>query len=133
MTYLLDTSVAIHLRDREPGTLDRLLAGGSVPYVSLLTLVELEGGVTGAEDEQARRRTSLDALALELRIIGFDAEVVGAYREIIGAIGFSRRRVIDRLIAATALVHDLTIITMNGADFRDVPDLKLEIWPAPGQ
>jgi len=37
------------------------------------------------------------------------------------------------MIAAAALVHDLTVITMNGNDFRDVPGLKLEIWPSPAE
>ena len=42
-------------------------------------------------------------------------------------------RILDRLIAATAIVHDLTLVTINGADFRDIPGLKLEAWPAPDQ
>lgn len=34
------------------------------------------------------------------------------------------------MIAATALVHGLVLITLNGRDFTDVPDLDLEVWPA---
>jgi tRNA(fMet)-specific endonuclease VapC len=35
------------------------------------------------------------------------------------------------MIAATALAHDLTLITMNGKDFRDLPGLKLVEWETP--
>ena len=32
------------------------------------------------------------------------------------------------MIAATALVEGLTLITTNGDDFRDVPELELVEW-----
>lgn len=44
------------------------------------------------------------------------------------ATDFSRRRIIDRMIAAQALLHDATLVTMNGEDFKDIPGLKLLIW-----
>lgn len=63
-------------------------------------------------------------------VIPLDRKVVNAYALVIARTGFSRRKILDRLIAATALVHDLTLATTNGEDFRDVPDLRLEVWPA---
>ena len=36
--------------------------------------------------------------------------------------------VVDSLIAATALEHDLTIITQNTSDFADTNALVLDIW-----
>ena len=35
------------------------------------------------------------------------------------------RRAYDLLIAATAIESDLTLVTRNVADFRDIEDLKL--------
>jgi predicted nucleic acid-binding protein len=35
------------------------------------------------------------------------------------------------LIASTALVHDLTLVTHNGHDFASVPGLRLADWLAP--
>ena len=78
-----------------------------------------------------QRRLRLDRLLARFAIIHIDPPIVDAYRTIIAVTGFSRRRILDRLIAATALTHDLTLITINGPDFRDIPGLKLEIWPAP--
>ena len=36
-----------------------------------------------------------------------------------------RLRVLDLLTAATALEHDLTLVTRNLADYEDIPDLAL--------
>jgi tRNA(fMet)-specific endonuclease VapC len=37
-------------------------------------------------------------------------------------------RTLDLRIAATALVHDLTLVTRNTQDFARVPGLKTEDW-----
>ena len=36
----------------------------------------------------------------------------------------------DLLIAATALEHDLTVVTANRRDFDPVPGLRVEDWTA---
>lgn len=133
MAFLLDTSIAIDLRDEHGGTLDRV-AALSRPYAfSLITVVELEGGVVANSVLRERRRQALDRLLVQTKVLAFDREVVAAYRQILEAVGFSRPRILDRLIAATAIVHDLTLVTINGTDFRDIPDLKFEIWSAAAQ
>jgi hypothetical protein len=40
----------------------------------------------------------------------------------------SRRKLLDRMIAAQALVHRATLVTLNASDFRDVPGLELLSW-----
>jgi len=35
---------------------------------------------------------------------------------------------LDLMIASTALVHDLTLVTHNTQDFKNVPGLRLEDW-----
>jgi tRNA(fMet)-specific endonuclease VapC len=37
----------------------------------------------------------------------------------------------DMLIAATALVHDLTLVTHNVRDFHRVPGLRIQDWITP--
>ena len=52
-----------------------------------------------------------------------------AYRNIVATVGHSRRKTLDRMIAASALVHRLTLVTSNGVDFADIPGLELEVRP----
>lgn len=129
--HLVDTNVAIELRDGSPVIAARLATLASRPSLSLLTLVELEGGVYSRPELSRSRRNAVDALLSRLNVVAFDARTVAAYGRIVAACGFSRRRILDRLIAATAIVNDLTLITINGADFAGIPNLKLEIWPSP--
>jgi predicted nucleic acid-binding protein len=37
----------------------------------------------------------------------------------------------DLLIAATAIVHDLTLVTRNVTDFQGIPNLRLVDWLKP--
>ena len=46
----------------------------------------------------------------------------------VGDLAGNRRKIIDRMIAATAMAADLTLITSNGDDFADIEGLKLEFW-----
>lgn len=130
MAWLLDTNVAIYLRDLEPTVSARVADLSGETALSLVTLVELEGGIDGTRDALGRR-AALDALLASMTVLALDRATVAAYATILRETGFSRPRILDRLIAATAIVHGLTLVTVNGADFRDIPDLNLEVWPAP--
>lgn len=128
MPFLLDTNVAIHLRDRDPWVMDRVETLESEVLISVVTRVELEGGVRAQPQHAAMRRQRLDAMLAALPTIPFDADAADAYRLIVETVGFSRRKVLDRMIAAQALVLKATIVTLNGDDFRDVPGLDLLAW-----
>lgn len=128
MGLLLDTNVAILLRDGVADVKARILDLDEAPALSSVTRVELEGGVYARPELAEQRRRAVDTLLQELEVIDFDDEMAAAYGAIVAEAGFSRRKIIDRMIAATALVNGLTLITCNPADFQDVPGLKLEIW-----
>lgn len=129
--YLIDTNVAIYLRDREPTITGRIADLAAPPKISIMTWVELENGVARDSSNQQSRRRSLDVLLERIPILDVDRPIVLAYRDIVFVTGYSRARVTDRLIAATALAYDLALVTINGADFRDVPSLELVIWRDP--
>ena len=58
-----------------------------------------------------------------LPVLPFDRAAAHVYARL----PFSRHR-FDRLIAAHALALDLTLVTANARDFRDMPDLRVEDW-----
>ena len=100
-----------------------------MPFLlSVVTLVELEGGVHTVASEAALRRERLDAMLEAIPVLVFDTHCAEAYGQIVGQSGFSRRKITDRMIAATALVHRATLATLNPNDFLDVPGLQSEDW-----
>ena len=52
------------------------------------------------------------------------------YGDIVANPGYSRRKLLDRMIAAQALVHRATLVTFNPDDFSDVPGLSSLVWPS---
>lgn len=131
MAFLLDTNIAIHLRDLD-NVVTRLVAAlPARPLMSIVTSLQLENGVVRVPAWKLFRRMRVDALNDELPVLEFGPAELAEYRRIVEAVGYSRPRILDRMIAATALVHRLTVITMNGADFSDVPGLTLEVWESP--
>lgn len=130
MRALLDTSIAIHLANGHPGVTARVSEVVRAPFLSVVSRIELEAGVYAVPGEEGERRTRVNVLTGTMSELAFTGREVAAYAGIITACGFSRRLVVDRMIAATALTHDLTLVTSNGKDFRSVPGLKLEVWPA---
>lgn len=139
--YVLDTNVVSELRKIRLGRADKNLARwaeGVDPadlYLSAITVQELEIGVLLAERRDpaqgALLRTWLEGHVLPAfagRILPVDSAV--AQRS--AALHVPDPRPFrDSLIAATALVHGMTIVTRNLADFPASGVLLLNPWQAP--
>lgn len=128
MAYLLDTNVAIHLRDGDPGVTARVAALDGAVLLSIVTRVELEGGVYREPAHAALRRARLDVMLAAIPTLAFDDAAADAYGAIVAQAGYSRRKLLDRMIAAQALAHRATLITGNENDFTDVAGLQLLAW-----
>ncbi len=128
MAFLLDTDVAIHLRDGDDVVAAKVAALTGAILLSVVSRVELEGGVYRDIAQAGVRRPRLDAILAALPVLAFDDTAADAYRKIVESAGYSRRKILDRMIAAQALVHRATLVTRNAADFRDVPGLDLLVW-----
>lgn len=126
MAVMLDTSVAIPLRDGDLGIRAKLHSLSEPILLPSLTLAELEAGARGPDADIRRGR--LEVLIETFEVIAFQTEDARAYGDIVRALGFSRSKVLDRMIAAQAIVAGATLVTLNGPDFRDIPGLSLLEW-----
>ena len=128
MLRLLDTSVANPLRDVDAAVAIRIAALDPLPILSVLTIVELEGGIVSAKIGSPQRRGAVDAMLSLMTVLPFGSREAAIYGQIAAALGYSRRLIIDRMIAAQAIAIDATLVTLNPRDVRAIPNLSIEDW-----
>ena len=140
--FLLDTNVVSELRKVGDGRADARLAewiagqDAASFYISALTLMELEIGILRIErrDElQGKRlRRWMDGQVLPEfleRTLPVDSAV---------ALKCARLHVLDpqaerdALIAATAMVHGMTVVTRNLADYEATAVAAIDPWSGAG-
>lgn len=124
--YLLDINVLSETRKKkaDPGVLVWLQAADSDSlYISVLTIGELRKGVAAKKrnDPAAAKALAAWVEGLEFgfadRILGIDAATARLWGDFSGD---RPRPVVDTLLAATAVLHDLTLITRNRRDVRGI-------------
>jgi toxin FitB len=123
--YLIDTNVLSELR--RPTLADRKVwawaasAPQSTLSISAITAFELEVGVLSMERRDARQGAALRRWLNEQVLAAFAGRILPVDTEV--ALQAARLHVPDpksarhALIAATALVHGLTVVTRNVGDF----------------
>jgi len=136
--FVLDTNVVSELRKAKAGTADMnvvawadSVATGSL-FLSVITLLELETGVLLVERRDAAQgavlRTWLGSHVLPAfagRMLAIDVAVAQRCASLHVP---DRRSERDALIAATALVHGMTVVTRNVADFEPTGVAILNPW-----
>jgi tRNA(fMet)-specific endonuclease VapC len=128
LTYLLDTSVAIEIRDHNSSALTQLADLVGQVVISAITRVELEGGVYRDAQFVALRRQRLDVFLAFMPVVSFETVTAERYGRILAAQGFSRRKILDRMIGAQALGLNAKLITLNPDDFCDIDGLEVVGW-----
>jgi tRNA(fMet)-specific endonuclease VapC len=123
---LLDTSAVLVLSDHldDPRMPERL-------FISAITMAELSVGplVARTETERADRISVLQYAEAQLDPLPFDASSARAFGRVSADLrGAGRKpaaRAFDALIAASALAHDLTVVTANPRDFEGIRGLAV--------
>ena len=136
--YLLDTNVVSELRKAKSGRADPNVVAWAQPipvgslFLSAITVLELEMGVLLIERRDAVQGKVLRAWldqsvlpAFEGRILPVDVEVARRCARMHVPDPRSER---DALIAATALVHGMTVVTRNVPDFSGLDLTLLDPW-----
>ena len=121
--FLLDTNVVSeirkgdHCQTRVAAWFDGV--GDADLYISVLTAGEIRKGIESVRPRDPRQAARLERWLAELerfyveRILPVDARVADAWGRIC-----AHRSVptVDSLLAATAMVHDMTLVTRNTSD-----------------
>jgi hypothetical protein len=136
--YLLDTNVVAELRKAKAGKADKNVAAWaesvapSSLFLSAITVLELELGVLLMERRDHAQGAMLHSWidghvlpAFAGRILPIDSPVARRCAQLHVPGPKSER---DAFIAATALVHGMTVVTRNIGDFRSTDVAMLNPW-----
>lgn len=134
--YLLDTNVISAFRRPERLSQKVLAWAESVEsgdfFLSAITVLEIEQGILARERSDATQGAILrewfdkDVMpAFEDRILSFDAEIARKCAALHVPDPRSER---DAMIAATAIIHGLTVVTRNVADFERLEVMLIDPW-----
>lgn len=140
MRFLLDTNAISEIRrgrDRSVQAWAAAVSDGDL-HVSVLTLGEIRKGIERLRGRDAPQADTFDAWLTQLqaqfarRILPINTPIAQEWGRLNAR---TPRNTVDSLIAATALVHDLTVVTRNTADFEGCEVELLNPWnylpPAP--
>lgn len=132
MTFLLDTDIcSAHMR-RPSQLAHRFVQYTGSLAIPTIVLAELHAGAHKHPNPAKLLALIADLLA-EVVVIDFDSACAERFGQVRGTLlqkGITVSRM-DLLIASVALVHDLTLVTHNTADYQNVPGLLLEDWLVP--
>ena len=123
--YLLDTNVISELRRQRPNrSVVRWIEG--VPaaqlYISAVTIGEIQDGIEQIREREFYKATEIESWLNDVQatysVLPVDAD---AFREWARLMQKQSRTLLeDALIAATAIVNSLTVVTRNVRDFEQL-------------
>jgi len=102
-------------------------------FIPTIVLGELFAWAYRRDDPTPLLHFLNDDLLMDVDVLPFDAICAEQY-------GMVRGRLLrqgitvpepDLMVASVALVHNLTLVTHNTADFQNIPGLRLDDWLTP--
>lgn len=129
MKFLLDTNIC-SAQIRRPARLAHyFLQHGGQLAISTVTYGELYAGAWKLSHAN-KLFAHIDEFLREVVVLDFDRTCAAEFGRIRGTL--LRRgetgSALDLMIGATALVHDLTLVTHNLADFKAIDGLRMVNW-----
>jgi tRNA(fMet)-specific endonuclease VapC len=133
MSHLLDTNIcSAHLK-RAAGLTHYFVQHAGRLFIPTPVLGELYTWAYHRKSSQLLLNKIENELLRDVALLDFDRACSLEFGRLNGQLLGQGRVVnpIDPMIAATALVHDLIVVTHNTRDFQNVPELRLEDWLQP--
>lgn len=130
MTYQLDTDICVFWLRGHTWVRDQLIAVGlDNVVVSVVTLAELRYGAEYPQQPAANHQAIGDFVSAT-PVLGIDATTASVFGKVKAQLRRQGRLIadLDLLIGATALAHDLTLVTNNAEHFGRIDGLRLEHW-----
>jgi predicted nucleic acid-binding protein len=134
LRYLLDTNALSEPKRKRPDPRAAAWLRGVDPadlYVSVLSLGEIANGIAKLGKKDAQAAAAFDEWARVIRA-DFASRILDvdlAVADVWGHISAPRSlQVVDALLAATALVHGMTLVTRNVRDIADTGVSILNPW-----
>ena len=131
MKYLLDTNICVYLIRQKPPALLQKFRQFAIDDIGIssITVAELQYGVYRSA-QQANNQQALEQFLIPLTILDFDYDAAQAYGRLRAHLEAQGTPIgsLDTLIAAHALVQQLTLVTNNIHEFARVPGLTIEDW-----
>lgn len=134
--YLLDTSVVSELRKNHKADPNVIRWARQIPatslYLSAITVLELEAGILRLERRDSAQSVLLRTWLEHHVLPAFSGRIL----PVDTAVAFKCARLhvpdprseSDAMIAATALVHGMTVVTRNTADFAGSAVALINPW-----
>ncbi len=133
MSFLLDTDTcSAHLK-RPSGLMHRFVQHSGRLHIPTIVLGELYAWAYHRKDPAPVIQRIEEDLVADITVLAFDSDCAKELGKVRGQLlqqGISVSRM-DLMIGAVALVHDLTLVTHNTADYRNIPGLRLDDWLTP--
>ena len=136
--FLLDTNVISELRRPDKADRNVVAWAGTIPatsfFLSAISILEIELGVLLIARKDAAQGAVLRAWIDDQILPRFDGRILAVDTAVAQRCARLHvpdpRAERDALIAATAMVHGLTVVTRNVADFEPVGVALLNPWEA---
>lgn len=132
MKFLLDTNICSAYLKGHPSVWNRFIQHSGGLATSVVCAGELWTWVKRGKASPKSQQAVADFYSL-IEIVDVDLDVALSFGEL-------RTKMMDAgtpmpdmdcLIAATAIVHDLTLVTNNTVDFSNLPSLRMQDWLSP--
>ncbi|MFO7865550.1 MAG: type II toxin-antitoxin system VapC family toxin [Candidatus Aminicenantes bacterium] len=130
MSYLIDTDILIYSLKNDTQVKQKFKENLNIPKsISVITYGELVYGARKSQHVE-KNLPVVYRIAEIFPVLDINKPIMDIFGEIKCNLKRNGKIIqdMDILIAATALTHNLTLVTNNIRHFKNIPDLRIENW-----